>query len=164
MLSMTKFRKVKSEDDRQYLIETLNQRVMDLTDLFIQTKLAHWNVRGTHFIAYHELFDELAGHIPDLIDTIAEQAASLGGSSGKPVQFIASETSLPVWSLDESKDIIVLEKLTEHWAIAANNIRDDVDKTDDVDAVTSDLLTEVSRQLDQDLWFLDAHLTDGENE
>ncbi|GAB2570839.1 DNA starvation/stationary phase protection protein Dps [Gracilibacillus alcaliphilus] len=158
---MNTFRKAHSEKSREHMIELLNQHVTDLTDLFIQTKLAHWNVRGSNFIAYHEFFDELAGHLPELIDSLAEQAGSLGGTAGKPVQFIPSETRLPAWELHNTKDIAVLEALTESWATAANNIREAVDISADEDPNTSDLFTEVSRALDKDLWFLESHLTDG---
>lgn len=37
------------EHTREAAIAVLNQHVLDLRDLFIQTKLAHWNVRGSHF-------------------------------------------------------------------------------------------------------------------
>ncbi|GEM_PF-5398845 len=153
-MEKSQFRQVKSKKTRKHMVEMLNQRVADLTDLFVQTKLAH-------FIAYHELFDKLAGHIPDLIDTVAEQAASLGGAVGKPVQFIASETSDPPWPLDENKDLAVLETLTERWFIVANSVREAVDTSANKDPGTSDLFTEVCRQLDKNLWYLDAHLTDG---
>lgn len=59
-MEKSQFRQVKSKKTRKHMVEMLNQRVADLTDLFVQTKLAH-------FIAYHELFDKLAGHIPNLI-------------------------------------------------------------------------------------------------
>ncbi|MDP1471854.1 DNA starvation/stationary phase protection protein Dps [Priestia megaterium] len=156
---MTQFRKVQSRKNQEHMVELLNQHVTNLTDLFVQTKLAHWNVRGPHFIAYHELFDELAGHIPELIDTIAEQAAALGGVAGRPIQFIASETSLPAWPLEESRDLAVLAALTERWAIVANSVREAIVASADEDPETSDLFTEVSRKLDKDLWFLEAHLS-----
>ncbi|WP_080873714.1 DNA starvation/stationary phase protection protein Dps [Oceanobacillus timonensis] len=161
---MSTFRKAHSEKSREHMIDLLNQQVTDLTDLFIQTKLAHWNVRGPQFIAYHEFFDDLADELPELIDTVAEQAGSLGGSAGKPVQFIASETRLPAWELQNTKDILVLEKLTEHWAIVANNMREAVEVSAEEDPDTSDLFTEVSRKLDKNLWFLESHLTDGSSE
>ncbi|MFB5189768.1 DNA starvation/stationary phase protection protein Dps [Alicyclobacillus fastidiosus] len=149
-----------SVDVRQHMVELLNRHVTDLTDLFIQTKLAHWNVRGSHFIAYHELFDELAGHLNELTDTVAERVTALGGTAGLPVQGIASQTSVPAWSLETTKDLSVLEALAERWAVVANSAREAIYKSAEDDPDTSDLFTEVSRQLDKDLWFLEAHLSE----
>lgn len=159
MTSLKKSRNNLSEEIKQSMVEILNKHVTDLTDLFIQTKLAHWNVRGPHFISFHELFDELAGHLTELTDTIAERATALGGTAGVPVQTIAAETSLPEWPLKKRKDLAVLESLTERWAMVANSVRDAIEQTAD-DSDTSDLFTEVSRQLDKDLWFLEAHLAE----
>ena len=149
------------EHTREVAIAVLNQHVLDLTDLFIQTKLAHWNVRGSHFIAYHKFFDELAGHLSDLTDTVAERATVLGGTAGVPVQSIASQTSLPPWPLQIHQDLTVLKELTERWAILTSSARKAIDSTAQLgDLDTSDLFTEVSRQLDKDLWFLESHLAE----
>lgn len=158
------FRETKSEQGRKELMELLNKHVTNLTDLFIQTKLAHWNVRGPRFIAYHEFFDDLAGRLPESIDMLAEQVGTLGGTAGKPIQFMAQETSVPAWRLEDSKDIVVIEALTERWAIVANSLREAIDVAEGIDANTADLFTEVSRQLDKDLWFLESHLSDGSSD
>ncbi|WP_067623787.1 DNA starvation/stationary phase protection protein Dps [Alicyclobacillus acidiphilus] len=149
-----------SDQVKLHMIELLNKHVTDLTDLFVQTKLAHWNVRGPHFIAYHELFDELAGHLLELTDTVAERVTALGGTAGLPVQSIATQTSLPKWELQLSQDEKVIRALADRWAVVANSAREAVVASADEDPDTSDLFTEVSRQLDKDLWFLEAHLSD----
>src|SRR5213592_3545651 len=46
-----------SEPIRVKVVELLNARLADCTDLQTQTKQAHWNVKGPNFIALHELFD-----------------------------------------------------------------------------------------------------------
>ena len=38
------------------VIELLNARQADAIDLHMQTRQAHWNVKGPNFIALHELF------------------------------------------------------------------------------------------------------------
>lgn len=145
---------------RESVVALLNRHVTDLTDLFIQTKLAHWNVRGPHFLAYHQMFDELAGHLDGWIDAIAERAATLGGYAGVPVQEVASSTSLPAWPMEVRSGRGVVEALTERWAGAANGVREAIAATAVPDPDTSDLFTEVSRQLDKDLWFLESHLAE----
>jgi hypothetical protein len=46
------------EQTRRAVIDLLNQQLADVLDLGLQTKQAHWNVKGPHFIGLHELFDK----------------------------------------------------------------------------------------------------------
>jgi Ferritin-like domain len=46
-----------SEGIRAKAVEMLNAWLADCIDLQTQAKQAHWNVKGLHFIALHELFD-----------------------------------------------------------------------------------------------------------
>src|SRR5262249_14337477 len=68
-----------SEAIRIKAIELLNARLADCIDLQTQTKQAHWNVKGPHFIALHELFDKINEEVEDYVDEIAERAMQLGG-------------------------------------------------------------------------------------
>ncbi len=159
---MTKLNKTAINLDaslREQLVALLNQRVGLLMDLYIQTKLAHWNVRGPHFIAYHELFDAIAGHLLEAQDSIAERAATLGGSAGMTVQDIAQDSPLTTWPMGTRQDHDVIGLLAERLGQVSNYIRQDIDSSTKLgDADTADLFTEVSRELDHDLWFLEAHL------
>ena len=51
------------EGVRAQVIDLLNQRLADAIDLGTQTKQAHWNVKGPHFIALHHLFDDVHGRV-----------------------------------------------------------------------------------------------------
>ena len=66
---------------RGRMVELLNGRLADAIDLGTQAKQAHWNVKGPNFIALHELFDQVAEHIEDHIDTLAERITALGGTA-----------------------------------------------------------------------------------
>ncbi len=55
---------------RTKIIELLNQSLADLIDLQLQSKQAHWNVKGPQFIALHELFDDVAGKAAEFSDIV----------------------------------------------------------------------------------------------
>ncbi|MGL4494462.1 MAG: Dps family protein, partial [Beijerinckiaceae bacterium] len=57
----------------------LNDLLADASDLSMQCKNAHWNVKGPHFIGLHNLFDELYAGVGEHIDEIAERIGALGG-------------------------------------------------------------------------------------
>src|SRR5438046_274764 len=117
---------------RTQVIELLNARLADAIDLGTQTKHAHWNVKGPNFIALHELFDQLAEHLEDHIDTIAERVTALGGTARGTLAAVAAFGAKVRAGID-----------------AATRL---------ADADSADLFTGISRETDKDLWFLEAHL------
>src|SRR5437868_12476214 len=83
-----------SETIRVKTIELLNARLADAIDLQTQTKQAHWNVKGPHFIGLHELFDKVNEDVEDYVDLIAERAVQLGGLAEGTARMAAKRSSL----------------------------------------------------------------------
>src|SRR5437016_1836465 len=79
---------------RAQVIELLNQRLADAIDLETQTKQAHWNVKGPHFIALHKLFDEVHDAVENYVDTLAERVVQIGGIAEGTVRMVAERTEL----------------------------------------------------------------------
>ena len=65
------------DNTRATMTALLNQQLVDTIDLYTQVKQAHWNVKGPHFIALHELFDKLAEELEGPVDDIAERVTAL---------------------------------------------------------------------------------------
>lgn len=138
--------------------EILNRHLADLSDLYSQTKHAHWNVRGPLFISLHKLFDELAEAVEEHIDPLAERITALGGTAFGTVRLAAQNSSLEEFPVEGHDDIDFVPVLIERFGNCTNALRKSVDETDDLgDAMTTDLLTEICRDLDKALWFLEAH-------
>lgn len=147
-----------SLDIRQQVIAILNKRLADAVDLSIQVKLAHWNVRGKHFIALHELFDKVVDSVKNSSDEIAERISQLGGVVTGNIQDVVKNTSLGAFPSDISKGEDIVGALVQGISTFANNCRKDIDNTDKLgDAVTADLLTAITRETDKYLWFVEAH-------
>ena len=99
-LAMFKTKNDLPEATRVKAVELLNARLADCIDLQTQTKQAHWNVKGSHFIALHELFDKISEAVEDYVDDIAEQAVATrrrgrgdgsdGGEAGALSEYPAS--------------------------------------------------------------------------
>ena len=147
------------EKDRQGLIDLLNQRLADTADLYSQVKQAHWNVKGANFFQLHGLFDELAGAIFPFIDMIAERATALGGTALGTVRMAASGSTLPEYPVEATDGPTHLKLLIERYATYTAVIRKAIDEADDHnDKSTADLFTEISREADKQLWFLESHV------
>ncbi len=144
---------------RAAMIGLLNQKLADTTDLYSQTKQAHWNVKGIHFYPLHLLFDQLAEKRQEEADELAERATELGGYALGTVRLAAASSRLPEIPTDINAGVDYVRALVERYGIHANNMRAAIDEADEAgDKDTADLSTEISRELDKDLWFLQAHL------
>jgi starvation-inducible DNA-binding protein len=144
---------------RGNVIELLNSRLADSIDLGTQAKHAHWNVKGPNFIALHELFDSVAEHIEDHTDTLAERITALGGTAHGTLATVARKTSLRPYPDDITDGLQQVDALSSAIADFGAKVRKGIDESSRLgDADTSDLFTGMSRELDKDLWFLEAHL------
>jgi starvation-inducible DNA-binding protein len=147
------------ESTRAAIIETLNLRLADAIALQTQVKQAHWNVKGPHFIGLHRLFDEISGATLEYIDLIAERAVQLGGVAEGTAYIAVQRAQLKPYPLDISTGKDHCEALSSALATFGKAIRQNIDDAEEAgDKDTSDLYTEVSRGIDQWLWFVEAHL------
>lgn len=147
------------EDNRIQIIEILNARLADSVDLKSQAKQAHWNVKGLQFFQVHELFDTIAEHTDEAIDLVAERVTALGGVANGTVRQAAAASSLKEYDLNAVTVEEHLRAVSQRLAAFANAAREAIDQTDELgDLVTADLFTQIVRQADKDLWFVEAHL------
>jgi starvation-inducible DNA-binding protein len=147
------------DPSRDAMIRLLNQELADTTDIYSQTKQAHWNVKGIHFFQLHLLFDQLAEKRQAEADELAERATELGGYALGTVRMAAANSRLPEIPTGINAGVDYVRALVERYGIHANAMRAAIDEADEAgDKDTADLFTEISRDLDKDLWFLQAHL------
>ena len=151
------------EPKRATVTRILNERLAELIDLKLQIKQAHWNVKGPNFISLHKLFDEFAGTVEEQIDETAERITALGGTAEGTLAAVASRTSLPAYSVTLTSGRGHIDALASAMAAVGKVTRLAIDETAGLgDADSADLLTGISRELDKQLWFLEAHLQSAE--
>jgi starvation-inducible DNA-binding protein len=140
-------------------VDLLNRQLADALDLSLQAKQAHWNVKGPNFIALHELFDKVNEAVEDYVDEIAERAVQLGGVALGTARMAAHGSKLPEYPVEAVDGRSHVEALSTVLAAFGKNARAAIDEATGLgDADTADLFTEVSRGIDQWLWFVEAHL------
>lgn len=145
---------------RKASIRILQARLSDSLDLEAQMKQAHWNVRGLNFYQLHQLFDEVHGVVEEFVDTLAERITALGGVADGRVQTTAKSTTLYEYALETSGGEQHLKAVAAVLGEFAKSVRADIDAAAALpDADTADVLTEISRETDKQLWFVEAHLT-----
>ena len=148
-----------NEQTRCAMISLLNQQLADVIDLGLQTKQAHWNVKGPHFIGLHELFDKAAEELEEFTDGIAERAVELGGFAFGTIQAVSKNSRLTAYPMDLASGQGHVTALSNALATFGTTTRAAIDIAGKAgDADTADLFTEVSRGVDKLLWMVEAHL------
>ncbi|WP_310322836.1 DNA starvation/stationary phase protection protein Dps [Aminobacter aminovorans] len=144
-------------------IELLNARLADAIDLALITKQAHWNVKGPHFIAIHEMLDGFRKDLDEHVDTVAERVAQLGGAALGTSQVVVEASKLKPYPTDIAKTRDHIAALIDRYADAAKSVRSAIDEAGEAgDTDTADIFTAYSRTLDKSLWFLEAHIQESE--
>ena len=150
-----------AEKTRRNVVVILNERLAEAIDLQSQVKQAHWNVKGPHFIALHELFDKISDVVLEQIDEIAERITALGGTAEGTVAVAARRSKLKNYPLSITAGRDHLYYLSTQLAQYGKSVRSAIDDTDELgDKDTADLLTGISRAVDKYLWYIEAHLQD----
>jgi starvation-inducible DNA-binding protein len=143
---------------REKSVNILNLHLAAAIDLHGQMKQAHWNVRGPGFIAVHELFDRISAEVEMWSDQLAERAGGLGATAQGTVQIAAANSFMvpyPLGIADVQKHIFAVAAALAAFGQSVRNAIDVIAKSGDAD--TADLCTEISRAVDKQLWFVEAH-------
>jgi starvation-inducible DNA-binding protein len=144
---------------REALVGLLAERLAEAIDLQLQVKQAHWNVKGPSFIALHELFDDFYDNVTEYVDLTAERITTLGGVAEGTVQAVSGRSKLPSYPLTISEGLAHVDALATSFAAFGKATRAAIDRANELgDADAADIFTEISRGIDKDLWFLEAHL------
>lgn len=147
------------EESRATAVQLLNQRLADCIDLQTHCKQAHWNVKGPSFIALHKLFDEINEAVEEYVDLLAERIVQLGGVAAGTARIVAARSNLidypPLLAGGAQHVAALSDSLSQFGRTARMGIEE---MNDLKDANSADILTEVSRGVDQWLWFVEAHL------
>ncbi|MEM0962290.1 MAG: DNA starvation/stationary phase protection protein Dps [Bacteroidota bacterium] len=152
------------EGKRHKLIALLNQTLSDTSDLYSQTKQAHWNVKGKDFYQLHLLYDELAEKLEEPMDRVAERVVLLGGYAFGTVRMAAQASRIPPFpGADQGSDMAgdpsFLQTLADRWAQFSQFIREDNRASDEIDDPgTTDLYDEITHIAERGLWFIEGHL------
>lgn len=143
---------------RDASITLLNRHLAAAIDLQGQMKQAHWNVRGPGFIAIHELFDAIATIVGENADELAERCAALGGVAEGTIQGAVQQSFMvpyPLQIADTGKHVFAVSAALAAFGQSARAAAQTA--TEQGDGDTADLFTQISRGIDRQLWFVEAH-------
>lgn len=132
----------------------LQKVLVDLIELHLQGKQAHWNVVGTNFRDLHLQLDELVDFAREGSDTIAERIRALDGVADGRSDTVAATTSLPEFPAFEHNTTEVVDLITTRIYAAVATMRDVHDAVDAEDASTADILHQLIDGLEKLAWLI----------
>jgi len=138
------------------LAADLQRVLVDLIELQLQGKQAHWNVVGTNFRDLHLQLDELVDAAREASDTIAERMRALDAVRDGRSDTVAATTSLPQFPAGEQNTADVVDLVTSRVYAAVDTARNVHDDVDAADPSTADLLHQIIDALEKLAWMIKA--------
>lgn len=138
------------------LSENLQRVLVDLIELSIQGKQAHWNVVGRNFRDTHLQLDEIIEAAREFSDTVAERMRALHALPDGRSDTIAETTTLPEFPQGEIDTAEVIDLMTERLEATAGTCREVHDPIDEEDPTTADILHAILERLEQLAWMVSA--------
>ncbi len=147
------------EGARAQIAGALGGVLADGVDLHSQVKVAHWNVKGPHFAAFHPLFEGFATQLAGFNDEVAERAVTLGArvtGTARSVARASRVEELPEGAVRDLEVAGLLADRFEQYLDGVRAARGVAEAAGDQD--TQDLLTGVVEAFEKNGWFLRASL------
>jgi starvation-inducible DNA-binding protein len=136
------------------LFQDLQTVLVDLIELHLQGKQAHWNLVGTNFRDLHLQLDSIVDTAREASDTIAERMRALDAVPDERSDTVVATTTVPaippgLLGVTETVDIIS----NRIYAVVSTlrTVHDDVDAAD---PSTADLLHAIIDDLEKEAWLL----------
>jgi starvation-inducible DNA-binding protein len=136
------------------LRDNLQRVLVDLIELHLQGKQAHWNVVGTNFRDLHLQLDELVDFAREASDTVAERMRALDVIPDGRSDTVAAGTSLPQFPAYEHGTPEVVDLITARTYAAVGTLRGVHDEVDAEDPSTADILHQLIDGLEKLAWLI----------
>ena len=135
----------------------LQELLIDLIDLSLQGKQAHWNLRGRMFRDLHLLLDEVVDAARDYSDQVAERCLALGVAADGRLATVATGTHLEPFPEGRVEDHQVVELVTARLQTVSEVGRSRLGQLGELDQVSQDLVNEVLAGIEKYLWMVESH-------
>ena len=136
------------------LPHNLQKVLVDLIELHLQGKQAHWNLVGTNFRDLHLQLDEIVDIAREASDTIAERMRALNAIPDGRSDTVTASTTLPAIPPAELSTTETVDFVTTRVYAAVNTMRTVHDDVDAADPSSADLLHNMIDSLEKAAWML----------
>jgi len=138
------------------LADSMQKVLVDLIELHVQGKQAHWNVVGKNFRDLHLQLDEVVEAAREFSDEVAERMRALHATPDGRSDSVAATTTLPAFPGGEVDTAKTIDLITVRIEAAVGTMRDVHDQVDEEDPTSADILHAIIAKLEQYAWMISA--------
>lgn len=147
-----------TDDVRDKVAAELQGELIDLIDLSLLAKQAHWTVVGDNFRSFHLQLDELVTAYRTWTDQVAERMVTVGALPDGQSRTVAAMSELPELDKDWVDVTKLVATIADRVEAAARRARRHMEALGELDAVSEDLLIAIVTGLEEQLWMLRAQV------
>ena len=148
------------DDIAEEIGKQLQLTLVELIALSLAGKQLHWSVYGREFLSAHRYLDQVVDEWRELEDAVAERASAIciapDGSAGAVIE-LADLRPVDPGFIEVG---CAIERLYAQLCEVAVRVRQRSELLGAHDAVSRDVLVDVDRKLEEQLWMMRAQLPD----
>jgi starvation-inducible DNA-binding protein len=134
----------------------LQSVLVDLIELHVQGKQAHWSVVGKNFRDLHLQLDEIIDDARIFTDELAERMRALDALPDGRTETVTKTTHLPKFPAGEVDTTETVGLITALLTATVDNIREVHESVDEEDPASADILNGFILKLEQYIWMVSA--------
>ncbi len=135
-----------------FAVDELQSFLVELTDLALTGKQAHWNLQGPHFLTRHEQLDTLVDDARAWSDEGAERIVAIGAPADGRVTTVAEATPLAGFPAGFVADDKVVGLVVDRLDTVVGRTNERIRSLGEIDPVSQDLVIGIQRGLEKHRW------------
>ncbi len=147
-------------DEQAKVVPLLQRNLVDLVDLSLQLKQAHWNVVGPNFRSVHLQLDEILESVRVASDDIAERVVTVGHAADGRSATVSSKSRLEAYPEGFRNVRATISTVADRITTATEGLRASMKVLGELDTVSEDLLIGIAAGMEKHLWMLQAQEID----
>lgn len=136
--------------------EDMQAVLVDMIELHMQGKQAHWNIVGTNFRDLHLQLDEIVADARQFSDVMAERMRALHVAPDGRTATVTATTTLEPFPAGEVDTGATVDMITGRLEATVATMRRVHDRVDEADPTTADVLHAFIERLEQLAWMVSA--------
>ncbi len=149
-------RLVVEEQTRDEVTIHLQDCLVNLIDLSLQGKQAHWNLVGRRFHSFHRQLDEIVDTARDASDEVAERIATLNAWADGRADAVSAQTTLDSFPDGRVHVDQAVTLIADRLQTCIQRLRRALKPMGELDPISEDLLIGVCANLEKHLWMVQA--------
>jgi starvation-inducible DNA-binding protein len=141
------------------VVKDLQATLVELIDLSLLGKQAHWNVVGPQFRSIHLELDEIVDLARLSSDRVAERIATIGAAPDGRADTVSTSSELPPFPAGAVPVTDTVQFVSGAIETIATRTKERILRIGDEDPVSQDILISTTDELEKAGWMLRSQLT-----